>query len=197
MQTILQHLIDLPEEIETYEPRVEHAPLDTLIRSPETEREAVEAKAKTTAVLFQHGMEATMDSEEELEATKQFHRLLQHKPMELNRINQPGIILKLAALLSEYDYEVLRDAEQMRTYVTNRLLEESHPDMPANVRLRALENLGKITEVGLFTERTEITVKTMSLENLEAKLHERLITLLPAEYAEILNEPPQEHHAAQ
>lgn len=188
MQTILQHLLDLPDDIEVYEPRVEHAPIETLLRQPETERDEIKARAKTTTVLFQHGMEATLDEVEDTEANKQFHALIQGRPVETNKLTRPGIILKLAALLSEYDYEVVRDAVQMRTYITNRLLQESAPEMPANVRLRALENLGKITEVGLFTERTEITVKTMSVENLEAQLHEKLAILLPqTEFKDITN----------
>lgn len=190
MPVLLQHLIELPEDFEpeAYEPRVEHAPIETLIHSPKDLREELRAKTRSTAVLFQHGMEATMDDAEELEANRQFHRLVQNRPVETALLDRPGVILKLSALLSEYDYEVVRDAEQMRTYITNRLLEESSPDMPANVRLRALENLGKITEVALFTERTALTVTALPTETLEAQLHERLITLLPEEYQTIM--PP-------
>ena len=99
--------------------------------------------------------------------------------------------MKLGALLSEYDHEVVRDAVQMRQYITNRLLEESDPKMPAGQRLKALQMLGQITEVGLFTERVEMTVKTMPMDNLEAKLYSKLKTLLPQEYTEILNEPKE------
>jgi len=62
----------------------------------------------------------------------------------------PGVMLKLEALLEEYDYTLLEDTARIRNYVTNRLLEETTaPD--AKVRLRAYELLGKITEVALFT----------------------------------------------
>jgi hypothetical protein len=158
------------------------------------DREDLHARVKTTAALLQHGLEASLDDEEEQTATKQFNRVIQQLPIQANTLNRPGIVLKLAAMMGEYDYEVVRDAAQMRQYVTNRLLEESDPKMPATQRLRALQLLGTITEVGLFTERTEVTVKTMPIESLEAKLHAKLQTLLPMEYTEILNESKEQHH---
>lgn len=92
-------------------------------------------------------------------------------PTELQR---PAVVLHLEALLSEYDYEVLRDATQIRQYVTNRLLEESSPDKDPKQTLKALQMLGNITEVGLFTERHEITVKQQTTEELEDKLKQAL-----------------------
>ena len=186
----LQHLIDLDDDYGAYEPHVEHAPLNTLMRPAASEEEEVLARTKTTATLIAHGLEATMDDEEELTAQQEFHKHLQSRPMALSRLDKPGIVLKLAALLSEYDHQVIQDADQLRRYTTNRLIEESDPKMPASQRLNALKLLGQITEIGLFTERTEITVKTQSLESLEAKLHEKLITLLPTEYKDITPHEP-------
>jgi len=188
MNKILQHLVDLPDDVSDYEPRIEHASLSALIRSEKNDKEGALARAKTVAMLFNHGMEAELDEEEEHVATQQFHRHLQHMPIQTNVLTKPGIVMKLSALLSEYDHEVVRDAVQMRQYVTNRLLEESDPKMPAGQRLRALQMLGQITEIGLFTERVEMTVKTMPMDNLEARLYDKLKTLLPQEYTEILNE---------
>lgn len=163
------------------------------LRQPRTAREELKAKAETTAVLFAHGMRATIDDAEEQVANQEFHKSVQQLPLNTERANKPGIVLRLTAMLSEYDHQVVRDAAQMRLYVTNRLLEESESTKPANVRMRALENLGKITEVGLFTERSEITVKSMPVENLEAKLYDRLRMLLPNE-ENIIDVTPDRRH---
>ena len=193
METLLQHLIEMdgPSDV-AYDPLIEISPPPRTPRSP---HELLTAKAKSAVFELSHGMEATLDEDEESEARSIFHAYTQNDHLQakkgiqvqaqINHVTKPGVILKLAALMSEYDYEVVRDAEQMRTYVTNRLLEESDPKMPASQRLQALKALGSITEVGLFTERTEITVHTMPMENLEAELHKRLITLLPEEYTDV------------
>jgi len=190
MESLLEHLIRMPEDLGTYEPTIERAPAKELIRDASSDRELIKAKAKTTATMLQHGLEATIDDAENDKALQQFHRHIQQLPIEPHTLNSPAVVLKLTALLSEYDHEVVQDAAQMRTYITNRLLEESGPDKPANVRMRALENLGKITGVDLFTERSEVTVKTITTENLEQRLHDRLRTLMPDEYRRIMEENP-------
>lgn len=190
MLTPLQHLIE-ESEYDCIEPQVERAQLDSLLRRPTSPREEVAAKAKSAAVMLAAGMQVSMSDEEETEALRQFHRETQQLPIRPS--DRPAVILKLAALLSEYDHEVVKDATQMRQYVTNRLLEESDPKQPVSQRLAALKLLGQITEVGLFMERTEITVKQMPVETLEAKLHEKLRLLLPSEVEEIKREQEQEN----
>lgn len=89
---------------------------------------------------------------------------------------RPGSILKLEALLTEYDHQVVESATQLRTYVTNKLIEESN-HVDAKIRIKALELLGKIGDVGLFAEKVEITLKDQRSEDIEAKLHEKLTRL--------------------
>ena len=69
----------------------------------------------------------------------------------------------------------------MRHLVTNKLLlETENPD--AKVRLRALELLGKISDVGLFAEKTEVTVTHQTSDELKQKLRQKLEKLVnPAE----------------
>ena len=188
MNNSLAHLLDMPDDLGAYEPLIERGVLEDLIHTPTSERALLMAKAKTVGVMLQYGLEATVDDEEETAALQQFNRSVQQLPISQAALNSPAIIMKLTALLSEYDYSVVRDAAQMRTYVTNRLVEESDPKMPAGQRLRALDMLGKINGVDLFTERTEITIKTQNTESLEARLHDRLRVLLPAEFDAIVAE---------
>lgn len=98
-------------------------------------------------------------------------------------LSSPGTIVQIKAILSEYDKAVVESAAQIRTFVTNKLLLESESPDP-RIRIKALELLGKISDVGLFTEKTEITMRHRPTEELEQLLRERLMKTLDAE------EPP-------
>lgn len=87
------------------------------------------------------------------------------------------------SLLTQYDMEIVQDAKRLRNYVTNKLVVESE-NMDARIRMKALELLGKISDVGLFTERTEITVNNRSTVDLENTLREKLKRLMGADDAE-------------
>ena len=91
----------------------------------------------------------------------------------------PGMVVYLQSLLSEYDTVVVKSAQQMRTYVTNRLLRETDNADP-RIRMKSLELLGKISDVGLFTDKTEITMRHRPTEELEQMLRERLTKVLEA-----------------
>jgi hypothetical protein len=89
---------------------------------------------------------------------------------------RPAAILQLEDALQEFSHVVVRNAVQIRTFVTNKLLQEaSNPD--PRVRIRALELLGKISDVGLFTERSEVTVTHRSTDDLKQSLREKLQAL--------------------
>jgi hypothetical protein len=83
-------------------------------------------------------------------------------------------------LLNEYDKVVVKSASQIRTYVTNKLIAETaNPD--PRIRMKSLELLGKISDVGLFTDKTEITMRHRPTEELEQLLRERLTRVIEGE----------------
>jgi hypothetical protein len=65
----------------------------------------------------------------------------------------------------------------LRRFVTNKLIEDSGLSDPRH-RLKALELLGKISDVGLFSEKTEITVKNLSPDDLETQIKSKLYKIL-------------------
>jgi hypothetical protein len=76
-------------------------------------------------------------------------------------------------ILEDFGISTKATPSQIRNVVINKLLVEA--DNPqATVRVRALELLGKIREVGLFSERTETVVTHQTSEELRAKLLDRL-----------------------
>lgn len=98
-------------------------------------------------------------------------------PGHTHQITTSASAKYLKSILSEYDQAVVQSAVQIRTYVTNKLIEETtNPD--AKIRIRALELLGKVGDVGLFVERSEVTVKHKTTVELEASIKDRVAKLL-------------------
>jgi hypothetical protein len=92
-------------------------------------------------------------------------------------INTPGKALILSALLSEYDFDVVRNAQQLRNYIKLKYLELSNSGNP-KIELKALEMLGKLSDVGAFTERIDINVTHRTTEELETDLANKLSSYL-------------------
>jgi hypothetical protein len=61
--------------------------------------------------------------------------------------------------------------------VTNKLLDISHCG-DAKVELRALELLGKLSDVGAFTEKSEITINAKTTIELESAIKDKINRLL-------------------
>jgi hypothetical protein len=83
-----------------------------------------------------------------------------------------AVALHLKALITEYDHQVLESNIQARQYIVNRLLDLSDPrnETKPMEQLKALELLGKVSEIGLFTERLEVNINTKSTAELEEDL---------------------------
>ena len=89
----------------------------------------------------------------------------------------PASLVLTNAILVEFGTSVAESATQIRYLVTNKLiLETDSPD--AKVRLRALELLGKVSDVGLFSEKSEVTITHQSTDDLRANLRKKLEKLV-------------------
>lgn len=190
MQNTLAYLLNNEDGII---PPLEQVPMGN---SPKlSDREDIFASAQTVKLLQDLGDEIDVTEDDVARAQELFESARPPTPHEKQL---PGVMLHLEAMLTTYDHMVIQDAQQVRTYVTNRLLEESNDDDP-KIRLRALEMLGKISEVALFTERQEITVKHQSTEELENLLRNKLSALIDGEAedisdAELVENPRHEAH---
>jgi hypothetical protein len=88
-------------------------------------------------------------------------------------VKTPDAVRHLTGMLTAYDWEFVNHAKELRGYAVSKILEETtNPN--ANIRLKALQMLGNVTEIGLFTERIEIAKKDASEEEIENRLRERL-----------------------
>ena len=99
----------------------------------------------------------------------------------------PATQLMTDRILKDFGHSVVQSAAQVRYLVTNKLVEETENE-DAKVRLRALELLGKIADVGLFAERTEVTITHQSTDDLKDKLRSKLARLVePVEDAVVVD----------
>jgi hypothetical protein len=100
----------------------------------------------------------------------------QKKVDSLLALRSPHAVAHLTGMLTAYDWEFVEQAKQLRGYVVARLLEEADPQTGGKApdRIKALTALGKVTEVGLFTEKVEITKKDLSDEELDARIKDRM-----------------------
>lgn len=101
----------------------------------------------------------------------------------------PASLLLVNDVLERFGHLVVRDATRIRHYVTNRLLVESDHADP-KIRMRALELLGKTSDVGLFTEKKHITIEDRTDGELRGRLEDKLKRLdnmlaVDAEYTEL------------
>lgn len=91
----------------------------------------------------------------------------------LLQLKTPEAVRHLTGMLSAYDWEFVEMAKQIRGYTVAQLIEETKSSN-ANIRLKALGLLGKVTEVGLFTDKVEVTKTELTDVEIDAKIKEKL-----------------------
>jgi len=92
--------------------------------------------------------------------------------------------LGAAAFLKSYGQSMAMDVVQVRTALTTKLLELADCG-DAKYELKAIELLGKHSDIGLFTSKSEININYNSPESLENAIKERVKRLLNAEVVDI------------
>ena len=93
----------------------------------------------------------------------------------------------ITGMLTAYDWEFVEMAKELRGYTVAKLFEETQSPN-ANIRLKALGLLGKVTEVGLFTDKIEVKKLDLTEEEIDKKLKEKLAKFMnvsDAEYTDI------------
>jgi len=146
---------------------------------PTSARQAVEVSSTTAMVLQELGMGFDMTADDEKAANKLFEDLRQN-PKAKNlpaELNTPEVAARVGALLKAYDQQVVADATQLRTLITNKLILLADCG-DTKYELKALELLGKIQDVGLFSEKSEVTVIHKSSEDLEEAIRNKVRRLI-------------------
>jgi len=173
---LLEHLVtaDAADYVPTPEESLSgFTPLEKL--SP---AETLNAKIHTTDFL----KDITADDEEkiteavETRAVEAFSSFISNAPdakQKILELQLPEEVRSSVAMLSEYQWQFVKQAEELRSMAVAKIVKETdHPD--ARIRLKALDMLGKVTEVALFTERVEVKKAELSDAELEARIREKL-----------------------
>ena len=158
-------------------------PDDFESEEPTSLNKKVKVAAATLKYLVDAGAEIPVSSAEKKDAEEIFKKFTDPDvtaPLDAatnKALNVPATVQHLFAMLSDYDHQVVQEAVQLRRFVTNKLIEDAGLSDPRH-RLKALELLGKISDVGLFSEKTEITVKNLSPDDLETQIKSKLYKIL-------------------
>ena len=101
----------------------------------------------------------------------------------------PEAVQHLTGMLVAYDWDFVQQARELRGYTVAGIVKETtHAD--ARIRLKALQMLGNVTEVGLFTERVEITRIDANEKDIEERLRAKLAKFMgAAETVDVLPAP--------
>lgn len=101
-------------------------------------------------------------------------RMLKERMTDRDLETHSAASVALAAnLLQEFGRSTVQSAQEVRNLVTNKLLVETENPDP-KIRLKALEMLGKISDVGLFTEKSEVTITHQTDTALQDRVREKL-----------------------
>jgi hypothetical protein len=102
----------------------------------------------------------------------------------LTSIQTPAAVKHLVGMLTAYDWEFVHQAKELRGYAVAKLVEECESPN-ANIRLKALGLLGKVTEVGLFTDKIEVKKTDMTEDEIDKRLKEKLAKFMNVSDAEV------------
>ena len=128
-----------------------------------------QAAFNTVEFMVANGMQfPAVTNADKKEAREQFFE----SPTAGKEINSAAAVL-LKSMLDEYDVEVVRNAAQVRNYVKMRLMMLTGSDKEST-QLKALELLGKMSDVGAFEMRIDINVTHRTTEELQAELASKL-----------------------
>jgi hypothetical protein len=99
-------------------------------------------------------------------------------------LQQPETAFAASLFLKTYANRVAADVQEVRSAITAKLMEIANCGDP-RYELKALELLGKHSDVGLFTERSEITINHRSSDDLEDAIKERIKRLLNSDVVDV------------
>jgi hypothetical protein len=87
----------------------------------------------------------------------------------------PGAAKALDKLLKRFDYTLANSTNKMRQYVLFKLFELAENEDP-KLQIKAVEMLGKVSEIGLFTTKVEVAAADRPTGDLETELNELMST---------------------
>jgi hypothetical protein len=165
------------------QPTTEHPlPFDLSDEQPKTHKDGIAIAVNTVAALESLG--PSIDY-----ADKDLHSVAEvingtDKPNAPKHIQATAEAKAASVLIKTFDFQAFADIQQARTFITNKLVKMTDCGDP-KIEIKALELLGKHSDIGLFTERSEITVHHTTSKGLEDSIKERIKRLMNAEITDV------------
>jgi hypothetical protein len=165
------------------EPTAEHPlPFDLSDEPPKTHKDAITIAANTASLIDELGGDIHYSNADLEKAAKLISG--EEKPDRPRHIAISSEAKAAEVLIRQFDFQAFADAQQARNFITNKLIKIADCGDP-KIELKALELLGKHSDVGLFTERSEVTVHHTSSSSLENSIKERIKRLLNSDVSDI------------
>lgn len=143
-----------------------------------TPAQTLNAQNKTSDWLktFEDEDDDILTQAQEEKVVDTFNALIKSDPRakeKLLQLDLPEEIKTAVGMITAYQWKFVEQAEELRSMSVAKIVKETdHPD--ARIRLKALELLGKVTEVALFTDRIAIKSEDVTDEELDARIKEKL-----------------------
>lgn len=140
--------------------------------------QTLNAQVKTASWLdqFADDDEAVLEKAQQERVSDTFSSLVTQDPGakdKLLTLEMPEEVKSVVSMVTAFQWKFVEQANELRSMAVTKIAKETdHPD--ARIRLKALELLGKVTEVALFTDRVEVKREDMSDEELENKIKAKL-----------------------
>ena len=167
------------------EPTKEYSvPYDTTAQKTATVLDEIAVAENTAELLVDLGAPLNVSEKDAAKEKELLNAVASAK--KLSNLKTPSTAFAAAAFLRTYGQQLAMDAASARAAITNKLMEIANCG-DARYELRALELLGKHSDIGIFTERSEITVNYKDPDDLEKAIKERVKRLLNAT---VVNEVP-------
>jgi len=110
--------------------------------------------------------------------------LFKSRKKATKELQQPNTAFAANLFLQTYANRVAADVHEIRSAISAKLMEIANCGDP-RYELKALELLGKHSDIGLFTERSEITINHKTSDDLESAIKERIKRLLNSDVIDV------------
>jgi hypothetical protein len=155
---------------------------------PKTLIEEIEVAGTTAELQVEMGAPLELPDKADQEKLKNLIKDAKRNAAGRNNLNpaltKTNTAYATASFLRNYGQMMAFDAAQARAAITTKLMEIADCG-DTKYELKALELLGKHSDIGLFTERSEITINYTSPESLENAIKERVKRLLNADIIDV------------
>ena len=155
-------------------------PFDTSDELPKTQADAVAIAINTADLLASLGGDMAL-TPDDFDAAK---NLITKSASGPQHVTSPAVARAASDILKRFDYQAMENAQQARNFITNRLIELADCG-DLKIEIKALELLGKHSDVGIFTERSEVTITHTSSKSLEDSIKERIKRMLHSDVTDI------------